>query len=159
MSTDSAELKQRVYDFLSVRKLMAMATYGTHLWIANVYYVVDPELNLYFISSPDSQHCRDILLKPTIVCSIFDSHQRVTDEKSGIQLRGVAEQMKDWERATDVIRLWNQTNPGLEEFITAEAMRKRKVDSLVYQIRPRLIKFFNEQIYGEEGFEVLKLNQ
>ncbi|MBU2530801.1 MAG: hypothetical protein KKD35_07150 [Elusimicrobia bacterium] len=52
------------------------------------------------------------------------------------------------------VELWNRSNPGLEKIINFDNLHK--INTNVYIVRPSLIKFFNEKLYGQEGFKILK---
>ena len=60
---------------------MVVATYGSHPWIATVYYTLDQDLNIYFLSDPNTIHCRQIAKNPKVAITIADSPQRPTSKK------------------------------------------------------------------------------
>lgn len=52
--------------------------------------------------------------------------------------------------------MWHKKNPGFEDIINIPNIIKKIIKGRFYQIIPILIKFFNEDLYGEEGFEIFK---
>ncbi|MCD8507476.1 pyridoxamine 5'-phosphate oxidase family protein [Candidatus Woesebacteria bacterium] len=74
---------------------MVLATYGEHPWIATLYYSSDEELNVYFLSNPETLHCKQIVENPHVALSIADSPQEPSSKKKGIQIYGLAEQISD----------------------------------------------------------------
>ena len=54
------EERVKLLKYLKTQTLTSLATFGKEPWICSVYFVVDDDLNFYFVSSPDSQHSKDI---------------------------------------------------------------------------------------------------
>lgn len=145
--------KQTLLSYLKNQKLMSLATYTDKSWICTVYYAVDDAFNLYFITEPTTKHATDISSNNIIACSITDSHQKVTDKKEGAQIEGICSQLSDEEKIKEALTLWNQANPGFEQIINWESIQHGKIKGRVYLLKPTSIKYFNESIYGPEGFE------
>jgi len=133
---------------------MSVATHDKHLWTAWVYYVIDDDFNLYFVSQPDTDHCKSILKNGEIACAIADSHQNVTDKKVGIQLYGTASQLTDLQQLRWMLNLWNKVNPGIDKIINLKNIQKKIIKSRVFKVVPQKIKWFNEELYKEKEFEV-----
>ena len=80
----NAEDKQIILDYLSDPQhiLMTLATVnGDKPWVCSVYYVVDDDLNLYFISPPDAEHSTHIKENQNVACAIADSDQTLDIKK------------------------------------------------------------------------------
>ncbi len=146
----------KLLEYLQKYHLMTLSTYSGGPWVSTVYYAVDEDLNLYFISDPSSNHCQHIAKNPQISCAIADSRQRVTDKKVGVQLKGQTTYLADSAKIQKILAMWNTANPGFEQVINFENMEKGVIKSKVYQITPIYIKFFNEELYGPEGFKEFK---
>jgi len=84
-------LKQQISDYLSTQRLMSVATFGDYPWIANVYFVHDDDLSLYFVSKRTREHCIAIEKNPQVAVAIADSHQPLRPPQLGIQLSGMAQ--------------------------------------------------------------------
>lgn len=148
--------KQRLLEYLRFQNLMSLATCGKRMWISTVYYVVDEQLNLYFLSEPMTIHCQDIKENSQVACAIADSKQKVTDKKIGVQARGIASEVNSLEKIKWVLAMWNKHNPGIENIINLKNIQRKVINSKIYKIKPSVIKFFNEELYGPEGFEIFK---
>src|SRR3989338_10433185 len=85
--------KKDVLEFLADKKLMVVATYGDHPWIASVYYSFDKDLNLYFISTPSTIHGRQMEKNKKVAVAIVDSNQKPSDVKRGLQIYGTVEKV------------------------------------------------------------------
>ena len=77
--------KKIILDFLKMHKLMFVATQGEYPWIAAVFYTYDYDLNLYFLSSPETLHCKQIKQNNEVAVAIADSNQQLNDVKKGME--------------------------------------------------------------------------
>ena len=149
MNTD----KQKLFNFLKSQRLISLATCTDKPWISTVYYAVDKSFNLYFISEPETRHAHDIKKNDHVACSIADTHQKVTDKKIGVQISGRAQLVEEEKLIVSILAMWNAANTGFEKIINLENMKKKVIKAKVFQITPEYIKFFNEELFGPEGFE------
>ncbi len=151
--------KNQVSQFLAEHNLMAVATYGDHPWIANVYYTFDQNLTLYFLSDPNTIHCRQIGSNPQVAVSIFDSHQKINQPKRGLQLQGLAHQISGKTKVMHVLKLWKSSLQVSDSTITYENMIKKVISGRMYQIVPKQIKLFDQKLFPvEDGQEpILKI--
>ncbi len=133
---------------------MSLATTGDSISNCVVYVAVDKDFNLYFISEPNSEHCKNIALHNGVACAIADSRQPVRAKKIGAQIKGTAHEVTGVGQLEAIITMWNATNPGMESIISINNFRNKILKSQAYKIVPTEIKFFNEELYGEEGFEI-----
>lgn len=151
-------MKQQILNFLKIQHLMSLATVNKNKpWACTVYFAVDEDLNLYFVSPPTSDHCRNLMKNKYVSCSIYDSSQKVNSKKEGLQLRGtvtVLRKVVDIKKALD---LWNKANPGAENYISYENMQSKVITSKVYKITSQLFKYFNETLYGDKESKIFEL--
>lgn len=148
--------KQLLLKYLQSHNFVTLATHDKHLWTSSVYYVMDNYFNLYFLSEPTTMHCRHIAKNSEIACAIADSSQKVTDKKVGVQLYGRAVRVNSINKIKWMLKLWNKLNPGFESIINLKNIQTNKINGRIYKVTPKLIKFFNEKLYGPEGFELFK---
>lgn len=127
-------------------------------WACTTYFSVDKDLNLYFVSPPTADHCRYLTKNKNISCSIYDSHQKVSIKKEGLQLNGTVNVLTDTLAIKQALTLWNKANPGAEKYINWDNMVKKIITSKVYKIRPRLFKYFNEALYGDKETKIFRLD-
>lgn len=102
------------YQNLSV---MTLATVGANgePHAADVYFAADSNLNLFFFSDPESQHCQDVTLNPSAGATIHPECS-AWREIRGLQLRGTVSAVTDpeeWERAWE---LYQTKFPFVAEF-------------------------------------------
>lgn len=154
----SQDLKQLIYEYLQKERLMALATTGEHIWIANLYYLVDPDLNLYFLSGTHRDHSQHIKSNPEVAVAIADSSQPFAPGQKGIQLYGSAKRVNVLEQLKWMAKMWNSliaTNLDAEKLSAKTLLDSTK--SGVYKITPQKIKFFNTELWPEEQIRVLEL--
>ena len=152
-------LKQEINSYLKTETLMAVATYGNSPWIANVYYVHDEDLNLYFLSKTFREHCKAIEEDPRAAVAIADSSQPIFEPQKGIQLSGTAEQVHNVERLNWMFKMWNKlVSQGKGETLTDPKAFLDAGISAVYKITPTRIKFFNTELWPEEQIKELNMD-
>lgn len=84
-----------VMDILEENRYLSLATTdGDEPWVAPVEYIVDGDLNFYFISKTSSSHVNHIEQNPVVGVAIFDSTQPSLNGR-GIQIRGSVEQYSE----------------------------------------------------------------
>ncbi|OGM05245.1 hypothetical protein A2715_04805 [Candidatus Woesebacteria bacterium RIFCSPHIGHO2_01_FULL_39_32] len=149
--------KEKLEKFLNANNLMTLATANPKPWVATVYYAFDKGFNLYFVSSPNSKHSHDIEKNKNVAIAIYDSHTKNSESKTGLQLQGVASRIKGWDMTTKMLKIWHKSAPGMEDIVNIKNMKAKVISSRVYKITPTIIKFFNQDLYGEEGYRVFKL--
>lgn len=133
---------------------MVLATHGDYLWIATLYYSFDNDLNIYFLSNPETVHGRQIASNPNVAIAISDSPQLPTAKKLGLQISGIAEQITDRQKIIHALSLWRKTLNVTSASYSYEGMINKLIDGRMYKVVPKKIKFFNQEIW-EEGEEPL----
>jgi len=146
--------KKEVFDFLKLHKLMTLATYGKHPWIASVFYSFDKELNIYFISTPSTIHGRQMEKNKEVAAAIVDSHQKPSDIKRGLQIFGTVEKISGVNRIRHAIRLWKDFLNVKSLEVSFENMKKGLYKGRMYRLTPKKIKLFDQEKFkvpdGEE---------
>ena len=148
--------KTKLLNYLKTQHTMYLATYDGKPWTSTVFYAIDNDFNFYFISEPTTRHSKAIYKNKLVSSSIADSNQVVTDKKIGVQIEGIASEVKNKNKLKIVVSMWHKKNPGFEDIINLPNMIKKIIKGRFYQINPTLITFFNEKLYGSEGFEIFE---
>lgn len=151
-------LQNEIDKYLGTQKLMSVATFGGTPWIANVYFVHDKELNLYFLSKHWREHCLAIEKNNQVAVAIADSHQPIFKPQKGIQVMGTAKSVNVISSLEWMFKMWNK--------LIAQSKGERLTDpkkfleartSKIYKITPKRIKFFNTELWPKDQFNVLDL--
>jgi nitroimidazol reductase NimA-like FMN-containing flavoprotein (pyridoxamine 5'-phosphate oxidase superfamily) len=161
MTGNNVITKQMVYDFLKNYQLMAISTYGDFPWVANLYYAVTPDLTLYFLSKPTRIHCAQIEKNPLVACSIYDSTQSPVKQqkftKVGVQISGSARLLTDDTEITQAIDLWKKAIGLVSEDYSLNGIKQNKIEGRMYQVTPKKVRMFNEDLFEENNIPILEL--
>lgn len=155
MSSAETALRIEITELLQGCQTLTLATLTTPAdegrvvepWAAELFFVSDENLDLYFISSPDSRHSRDLLKHPQVAATLSLD---VSDWfcVKGLQLSGQAAKVPESQRAA-VLALYLQKSPQLQALYLQpanameEAMRERLISSCFYVIRPDWIRLID----------------
>jgi hypothetical protein len=70
--------------------VLGTADDGGRLWVSPVYYATSEYSELYWVSSPEAQHSRNLAARPELSIVVFDS-QAPVGEGQGVYMSAVAE--------------------------------------------------------------------
>lgn len=150
--------KEELLKFLKSKNFMSLATVkGTEPYNCVVYYGIDDDFNIYFVSQLSRDHSKNIKENSKVALTIADSRQKVTDDKIGVQLKGECLLVKNPIEALRALKLWNKANPGVESMINLDNIKNKVIQSRVYRVKPSFAKFFNENLYGKDGIKEIDL--
>lgn len=116
-------------------------------WICTVYYVPDDKLNLYWISTTDRRHSRELANHHKVAGAIpirFSYGQPV----AGVQLEGDARLISDPTEIKEAIRLYADRFKRSEEWC-ADFLAGKNPHKL-YRIKPILFVLFDEEAFPED---------
>lgn len=146
--------KSLIQDYLAKHKVMIIATYGDHPWIATVYYAFESDLTLYFVSSPTTLHARHIKTNENVAVAIVDTHQKIKAPKIGLQLYGIAKQITNKIQLKRALDCWKKYLGVNDPKFSFENIEKNVISSRLYEVRPKRIKYFNQELFRvEDGKE------
>lgn len=149
--------KINILGYLRSRYIMGLTSSDNkgNLWPATVYYIVDDDMNLYFMSNPKTLHGRNISENSHVACTIADSDQKMSDDKVGIQLSGSCERVKGVKYIKILASSYKKSNLKVGS-LTLDAFKKAATSG-IYKVTPNRIKFFNTILYTKEKFIEIKL--
>jgi len=151
MAQLTPEWQAKLGKFLSEQITVAVATTSPtgSPRVADVYFVSDDDLNLYFYSDPASRHSRNIQRDPRVAATarIESMDWR---EIRGIQLEGVSAVIDDPEEHSRTWKLMCDKFPFYESFTDAVANLK------IYRITPTHIRWIDNSVsFGhKEDFDL-----
>ena len=129
---------------------MSVSTFGELPWSAIAYYIVDENLDIYFISGPEDLHIQNLENCNKVTCTIYDSTQINGGKKIGIQYSGECHEVRDMTSIKWMVKLWIKLiagekgyKPKPEDMLDAGGAR-------VYKITPKKIKFYNSRDFKEK---------
>lgn len=88
------DIRKRVLQVLEQSHLMSLGTVDSGgAWVADVIFIYDKELNIYWMSDPDCRHSQAILKNAKVAGSITSSNKS-KESNLGVQLEGHAEKVE-----------------------------------------------------------------
>lgn len=142
-------------NFLKSQKLLVIACRdGEDVWTANVYYGIDDDFKIYFISSGDAKHSRMILKNPEIAFSVAWFDPKDHKNRKAVQGLGICRPAETDEEIVKGVELHNRNFPEFAGKITVDWARKNK--PRVWVVEPSYIKYWDDERYGEDGTEEFK---
>src|SRR3989338_5645636 len=131
------DIKKYIEEILASVKQMVLCTCKNNKpWSATVLFVADKDLNLYFFSTPNRRHSKEISENPFVSGAIAREHTKGLAEQShrGIQFEGECRLVKSGE-VKEAYTLFKKIFPGIGKYHSIEdatkEMYKIKVKSFV----------------------------
>jgi uncharacterized protein YhbP (UPF0306 family) len=133
-------MREKALAYLSAHHVMSLSTCGADgPWAAAVFYA-SRDFTLYFVSSPQSRHARDLALDPRCAAAIHEDY-RDWQAIRGIQLSGTVERLEGAERDAALAcyraKFGFLTNPGAAAAPVLEALGK----AACYRLTPGELHF------------------
>jgi uncharacterized protein YhbP (UPF0306 family) len=143
------DLKKLVKEVLEKGYLMSLGTVDKGgVWVADLIYVSDDELNIYWLSLPQARHSEAILKNPKVAAAVTPNDK----EDVGIQLEGVAEKLDG-----DVLKIANAYNKKRGRPLSNKEGEIFKYPGQSwYRLRPKRIELIHDRLFGREK-QVLEL--
>lgn len=141
-------------EFLKSERVLILATHDTEPWVTNVFYGVNDDGRIYFISNKDTLHGKHILAGSNVAFSVVWFNEKDFKDRVGVQGKGVCKVAETDEEIKEGVRLHNELYPEFKAKITfrwAKMMGYR-----VWYIDPNYIKFWNDGLFGSDEYKEYK---
>ena len=141
-------------EFIRSQRVIIIASHdGNEVWVANVYFGIDENGLIYFISPEETKHSSMILKNPKVAFSIvwFDSTNH--KNRKAVQGLGVCRLAESESEIATGVKLHNQNFPEFKERITVDWIHTNEWGSKVWVLKPEYIKYWDDEIYGGEESE------
>jgi hypothetical protein len=133
-----------IVSFLNQQSTLTLATVSEEglACVAPLFYLLEAEkeaespLTFYWLSSPSSQHSRNLRLEQRAALSIQVQTERWREIR-GLQMRGTVEVVRDRERRRTVIERYS------ERFQLGAVLRVAIARSTLYAFRPELVRWID----------------
>jgi len=123
------------------------------LWIANVYFGIDDDFKIYFISSDQAKHSKQILNNPKIAFSIPWYDEANHKNRKAVQGLGMCRIADTEQEIQKGVALHNQNYPEFANRITVDWLKTNEYESHVWVIEPSYMKHWNDDVYGDDEYE------
>jgi uncharacterized protein YhbP (UPF0306 family) len=141
-------LAEAVHRVLGETMLCSMATLGpgNQVHINTAFFAWNEALELFFLSSPDAVHSRNLERVPTMAVAVVDTHQRWGTDHRGLQLFGEGGRVGTTKLA-EAERLYARRFESYREF---KARGGSAFGALrFYGFRAAALKLLDEETFGE----------
>jgi uncharacterized protein YhbP (UPF0306 family) len=148
-------MNKELLQFIQSQQLLSIASVDENAkpWIANVYFSSDKNLNLFFVSSENTKHSKNIARNPEVSFSTSWYHPSNLTNRKSIQGTGICEKIDDPKMILKFLKNHYKYFPLWKSVITLENIQNKIIESRPYIIKPKYIKFWNDELYGDEGVE------
>lgn len=139
--------------FLKEQRLVSIATTdeSNFPWISNVYYSISNSGQLFFVSDPEARHGVHLSERNRIAFSIAWYDKNDMGNRKAVQGTGICERISDPITVGKFLMNHYIYYPLWKQVITEKSMREKIISSRPYIITPQYMKFWNDELYGEEG--------
>jgi len=147
--------KQTLLKFLQDQRLITLASVDEQNkpWVSNAYYSVDKNMNFFFVSPLDTAHSRNLKANSDIAFSIAWFDENDLSNRVAIQGTGICELVTKPSEVVSLLKNHYKYFPSWKDSVNYENIAKKLIESRPYVIRSKYIKFWNDELYGEEGVE------
>jgi uncharacterized protein YhbP (UPF0306 family) len=126
--------------------LQLATVHGGKPWIATVYFVVDDELRVYWLSTPERRHSRELMDDSRVAAAVVI---KPTQPVIGVQLEGSAAVVTDADivrqTMTRYIEKYDQGKQFYDNFTAGTN------DHQLYVLIPERVVLFDEQHYPAQS--------
>ena len=142
------DIRKLIKEVLEKGYLMSLGTVDEGgVWVCDVIYIFDDQLNLYWMSDPDCRHSRAVIKNPNIAGTITVNSPK--ENNLGIQFEGIGAKIEGvrFDLAKKHYAKRNKSEPKE----TDDVLRG---DSW-YMLKPKRIELIHEKLFG---FKKQKIN-
>ncbi len=134
-------IKELIKEVLEKGYLMSLATHDDGgVWVSDVIYIFDDDLNIYWMSDPEARHSKAIIKQNKVAGTITVSNRG--ENNLGLQFEGIAEKI-DGERY-DLAK---------KHYSKRRKPEPKETDDVLdgdswYMLKPSKIELINEKLFG-----------
>ncbi len=137
------DIKKLILEVLQKGYLMSLGTYDEGgVWVCDVIYIFDEDLNIYWMSKSDRRHSKAIGASPDVAGTITISAQG--EYNLGIQFAGTAEKIEG-----------GRFDLAKKHYVKRRKPEPKESDDVLkgsswYMIKPKKIELIHEELFGFE---------
>jgi uncharacterized protein YhbP (UPF0306 family) len=148
---DRQKQLERIESLLRGQSTLALATVDEHglAAVAPLFYIVDEDLSLYWLSSEKSEHSQNVAREPRVAGTVYaetDQWKQIV----GVQMRGMATVVAEEARRKLLIERY------CWRFQLGRVFRLMIGQSTLYAFRPHIFRFIDNSRGFASGFEVTR---
>ncbi len=143
-------IRKTIFDILNNTHLMSLAVSDAKgPWVADVVFIYDKDMNIYWMSDPEARHSKTIVLNKKVAASITCS--TISKEPNlGIQFEGIAEKLEGIQFKLLIKHLTKRSHPSPK---IKDAIKILDGDCW-YKLKPKKIYLIDEANFGYDRQEL-----
>jgi len=145
--------KENLLEFLKSQRLIVLASGSETPWVSNIFYGIDNNFKIYFISGEETKHGQQILENSRIAFSIAWFNVKNHEDRKAVQGTGICRIADGDEEINKGVELHNLHFPEFAEQITVDWIKNDKNKFHVWVVEPDYMKYWNDELYGDEETE------
>ncbi len=158
-------IQRSLLHILASNQLCSIATVarGGRPHINTAFFAYSSNLEIYFLSDPESLHCRNLVVNPSMAMTIFNSSQKWDAPGRGVQLfgRGHRTQARLADRAEKV---YGTRFPAFARWLAGRSPAERRQAALLpsyalFRFLPTRVKILDEAEFGGAVFIVAAVHR
>jgi uncharacterized protein YhbP (UPF0306 family) len=149
-----SQIRRSILGILRENTLCSMATVapGNRAHINTAYFCYSAQLELYFLSDPEAQHCKNLERNPSLAMTIFSSSQKWGNPDRGLQLFGTCRRV-DGRPAEEAAHWYGTRFPAFGKWLKGASDADRRQAALLrsyafHRFLPKRIKILDEREFG-----------
>src|SRR5712692_1798639 len=158
-------IRASLFRILAANELCSIATVarGSRAHINTAFFAYSTNLEVYFLSDPESLHCRNLLGNPSMAMTIFRSSQGWDEPGQGVQLFGTGRRAVG--RQDDLARkVYGTRLPAFKKWLKSRTPRGRRQalrlrSYAFFRFLPGRVKILDESEFGGALFVVAKIKR
>ncbi len=144
-----------VAEYLEDSRLMQVATVdGDKPWICTVYFVCDERKNLYWMSTPERRHSKEIKNHNKVAVAIVVKHDWPI---IGLQVEGVAEMITDIDEIESVASKYVAKYGVGKDFV--KNYKAGTAQHRLYKVTPKAMVLFDEVNFSGDPRQAIGLSE
>lgn len=135
------DIKKLVLDVFDKGYLMSLATFDDGgVWVADVIYIYDNNMNIYWMSDPHARHSKALLTQSQVAGTITVSGK--SEDNLGLQFEGIANKIEGVRYDLAVKHYAKRNKPTPQE--TDDVLKGNSW----YALKPKKIELIHEEYFG-----------
>ncbi|PJA14476.1 hypothetical protein CO112_00280 [Candidatus Dojkabacteria bacterium CG_4_9_14_3_um_filter_150_Dojkabacteria_WS6_41_13] len=151
-------MDKTLLEFLRGQKVISVATTNSDgtSWIFNAFYSVTKKGELFFISDPKARHSNNIADNPKVSFSVYWIDEKDMWNRKAIQGEGECHIVSNPIAIGALVVNHFKFFPTWKKWMTKKDMVQKLLETRSYLITPTFMKFWNDELYGEDGTKEFK---
>jgi uncharacterized protein YhbP (UPF0306 family) len=158
-------IRTSLFRIIARTQLCSIATVAreNRAYINTAFFAYSANLEVYFLSDPESQHCRNLSANPSMAMTIFDSSQPWEKPGRGVQLFGAGSRAVG--RQAGVARkVYGARFPAFEKWLKSQTPQGRRQAArlksyALFRFLPDRVKILDEAEFGGAVFVMAKVQR